>query len=147
MAWGRLRASSYVAKLTALLSLILAAALLSAPSCNPKPPPAPIIKTPSKVITEAGLEFYVYRLKLPGSSQELKLKQAGSTTWVPISVIQVITFTGPEMDRYRPAEVYLTSGERLQGDLFVDLIIEGNTDLGYWNMPLAKVRQIGLGEE
>ena len=66
---------------------------------------------------------------------------------MPISVIQVITFSGPEADRYRPADIWLTSGERLQGDLFVDLIIEGSTDLGYWNMPLAKVRQIGLGEE
>ncbi len=147
MAWGRLRASSYVAKLTALLSLILAAALLSASSCNRTPPRTPIIKTPSKVITEAGIEFYVWRLKLPGSSQELKLKQAGSTTWVPLSVIQVITFTGPETDRYRSADIFLTSGERLQGDLFVDLIIEGSTDLGYWNMSLTKVRQIGLGEE
>ena len=147
MAWGRLGTSSYMAKLTALLSLILAAALLSASSCNPTPPPTPIIKTPSKVITEAGIEFFVWRLKLPGSSQELKLKQAGSMTWVPISVIQVITFSGPETDRYRPADIWLTSGERLQGDLFVDLIIEGSTDQGYWNMSLAKVRQIGLGEE
>ena len=147
MAWGRLSASSFPAKLTALCSLILAAALLTASSCGPPPPPTPTIKTPSKVITEAGIEFYVWRLKLPGSSQELKLKQAGATTWVPISVIQVITFTGPETDRYRPADIWLTSGERLQGDLFVDLIIEGTTDLGYWNMSLAKVRQIGLGEE
>lgn len=147
MAWGRLGTSSYAAKLTALLSLILAAALLSASSCGPSPPRTPIIRTPSRVITEAGLEFFVYRLKLPGSSQELKLKQAGSMTWVPISVIQVISFSGPEADRYRPADIWLTSGERLQGDLFVDLIIEGSTDQGYWNMPLAKVRQIGLGEE
>lgn len=147
MACGKPSASSFPAKLIALFSLILAAALLTAPSCGPKLPPTPTIKTPSKVITEDGLEFYVWRLKLPGSSQELKLKQAGATTWMPISIINVITFTGPEMERYRPAEIYLTSGERLQGDLFVDLLIEGNTDLGYWNMPLVKVRQIGLGEE
>ena len=147
MAWGRLRASSYVAKLTALFSLILAAALLSASSCGPLPPPTPTIKTPSKVITEAGVEFYVWRLKLPGTSQELKLKQVGATTWVPLSVMQYVIFTGPEEDQYRPADIVLTSGERLKGDLFVDLIIEGTTDLGYWNMPLAKVRQIGWGEE
>lgn len=147
MAWGKPRASSYVAKLTALLSLLLAVALLSASSCGPPPPPAPPVKTPSKVITEDGLQFYVWRLKLPGSSQELKLRQAGATTWVPISVIQVITFSGPEEDRFRPADIVLTSGEKLKGDLFVDLIIEGTTDLGYWNMRLTKVRQIGLGEE
>lgn len=147
MAWGKLTTSSFPAKLRALFSLILAAALLTASSCGPLPPPTPTIKTPSKVITEAGVEFYVWRLKLPGSSQELKLKQTGATTWVPLSVIGVITFTGPETDRYRPADIWLISGERLQGELFVDLIIEGTTDLGYWNMPLAKVRQIGLGEE
>ena len=147
MAWGKPSASSFPAKLTALFSLILAAALLTASSCGPPPPPTPTIKTPSKVITEAGVEFFVWRLKLPGSSQELKLKQAVATTWVPLSVIGVITFTGPEMDQYRPADILLTSGERLQGDLFVDVIIEGTTDLGYWNMPLVKVRQIGMGEE
>ena len=41
MAWGRPRASSYVAKLTALFSLILAAALLSASSCGLPTPPSP----------------------------------------------------------------------------------------------------------
>ncbi len=147
MVWGKPSGSSFPAKLTALCSLILAAALLAASSCGPPPPPRPTIKTSSKVITEGGLEFSVWRLKLPGTSQELKLKQAGATIWVPISVIRVITFSGLETDRYRPADIFLTSGERLQGDLFVDLLIEGTTDLGYWNMPLVKVRQIGLGEE
>ena len=63
-------------KVNPLLRLIWGPA--ERPSCNPTPPPTPIIKTPSKVITEAGLEFFVWRLKLPGSSQELKLKQAGA---------------------------------------------------------------------
>ena len=29
----------------------------------------------------------------------------------------------------------------------VELIIEGTTDLGYWNTSLGKVRQIGFGQE
>jgi hypothetical protein len=146
MLWGKPVTASYLAKLTALLSLLLAAALLTASSCGPLPPTPPI-KTPSKVITEAGIEFTVWALKLPGTMQELKLKAGDSTTWVPLSVIRVITFTGPESDRFRPANLVLTSWEKLSGDLFVDQIIEGSTDLGYWNMPLAKVRQVGLGDD
>ncbi len=148
MAWGKMRTPKHLAKLTALLSLLLATALLTAPSCGPpKATPPPPIKTPSKVITESGVEFYVWRLKLPGSSQELRLKQAGSTTWVPLSIISYITFTAPEADRYKPAIIVLTSGERVQGDLFVDHLIEGITDVGYWNIPFKDVRQMSLGEE
>jgi len=147
MVWGKPSASSLPAKLTALFSLILAAALLTASSCGRSTPPSPPIKVPSIVTTEEGIEFSVYGLKLPGTSQELKLRKGGATTWVPLSIIRVITFAGSEEDRFRPADIWLTSGERLQGNLFVDLLIEGTTDLGYWNMPLAKVRQIGLGDE
>ncbi len=140
--------SRYPTKLTALLSLFLTAALLAA-ACAPPPKAAtpPPIRTPSKVITEEGIEFSVYGLKLPGTSQELKLKKGGATTWLPLSVIEVITFSGPEDDRFRPADIVLTSGEKLTGDLFVGQIIEGTTDLGYWNISLIKVRQLGMGEE
>ena len=147
MDWGSPRASSYVAKLTALLSLILAAALLSASSCGLSTPPSPSPKVPSVVTTEEGIEFSVYGLKLPGSSQELKLKKGGATTWVPLSIIQVITFTGPEEDRFRPGLISLTSGERFSGEIFTDQLIEGTTDVGYWNMPFTKIRQLGMGQE
>ncbi len=147
MAWGKSSASSFPVKLTAVLSLILGAFLLTASSCGPPLPPTPKIKVPSKVVTEAGTEFFVYRLKLPGTMQELKLKQAGGTTWVPLSVIQFIFFTGPEVDRYRQGKIVLTSGERMQGDIFVDTLIEGTTDVGYWNIPLREVRQMSIGEE
>lgn len=148
MTWGQLRTSWYPAKLRALLSLFLVAALLAASACRPPKaatPPAPRI--PSKVVTEEGLEYAVFGLKLPGTSQELKLKGGGTTTWVPLSIMQVLTFSGPEDDRFRPVDIVLLSGEKLKGDLFVGQIIEGTTDLGYWNMPLGKVRQIGFGEE
>ena len=147
MTWGQMRTSWYPAKLRALLSLFLGAALLAAATCNPPPKAAPPIRIPSKVVTEAGIEYSVFGLKLPGTSQELKLKGGGTTTWVPLSIMQVLTFSGFEDDRFRPVDIVLTSGEKLKGDLFVGQIIEGTTDLGYWNMPLAKVRQVGMGEE
>jgi hypothetical protein len=131
----------------ALLSLLLGLALAAAACAPPKKTKTPPLKVPSKVVTEAGLEFSVWGLKLPGSTQELKLKEGGSTIWLPLAIIEVITFTGPEDDRYRPADIALTSGEKLRGDLFVGTIIEGTTDLGYWNIQLGKVRQIGMGEQ
>jgi hypothetical protein len=146
MARGRSTTSWYPAK--TLLSLLLMAVLLSTAAClaaKPKPPPP--LKTPSKVITEEGIEFFVYGLKLPGTSQELKLRKGGSTTWLPLSLIEIITFTGQEEERFRPADIVLYSGEKLQGDLFVGQIIEGGTDLGYWNMSLSRVHQLGMGEE
>jgi hypothetical protein len=147
MTWGKLRTSWYPAKLRTLLRLLLGAALLAAAACAPPPKePAPI-RVPSKVITQEGMEYFIFGLKLPGTSQELKLKSGGTTTWVPLSIIEVITFTGPEDDQFRPADLILTSGEKLRGDLFVGQIIEGTTDLGYWNMPLKKVRQIGFGQD
>ena len=148
MTWGQLRTSWYPAKLRALLSLFLGAVLLAVAACGPPPKAAPPpIRIPSKVITEEGIEYSVFGLKLPGTSQELKLKGGGTTTWVPLSIMQVLTFSGPEDDRFRRVDIVLTSGEKLKGDLFVGQIIEGTTDLGYWNTSLGKVRQIGFGEE
>ena len=147
MVRGKLRASCYPVKLTAFFSLFLGAVLLAAAACTPPPKAPPPIRTASKVITEGGYQFYVYGLKLPGSSQELKLKEGGTLTWLPLSLIQFITFTGPEEDRFRPANIILLGGEKLKGDLFVGQIIEGTTYLGYWNTQMDNVRQIGMGEE
>lgn len=147
MTWGQLRTSWYPAMLGGLLSLFLGAALLAASACSPPPKPSPTIRIPSKVITEEGIEYSVFGLKLPGTSQELKLKGGGTITWVPLSIMQVLTFSGPEDDRFRRVDIVLISGEKLKGDLFVGQIIEGTTDLGYWNTSLGKVRQIGFGQE
>jgi hypothetical protein len=146
---GQLKRSWHPMKLTALASLLLWLTLSAMSACAPETPtpPPPVPKTPSKVITEGGIEFFVYGLKLPGTSQELKLKTGGSTTWVPLSIISYIRFSGCATEQYRQAEIGLTSGERLHGDLFVNTLIEGTTDLGYWNIRLAKVRQLMLGEE
>ncbi len=148
MTWGKLKTSRYRTRLRGILGLGLAAVLLATAACIPPSNPKPLqIRVPSKVITEEGIEYFVFGLKLPGSSQELKFKSGETTTWLPLSAIGVITFTGPEDDRFRPADIVLFSGENLKGNLFVGQIIEGTTDLGYWNMPLGKARQIGFGEE
>ena len=145
---GNPRNRRFWLQLTTPLLAFLVLVLLEVGACAPPlPPPSPPIKIPSIVNTEEGIEFSVYGLKLPGTSQELKLRKGGATTWLPLSIFRVITFTGPEDDRFRPALISLTSGERFNGELFSDQIIEGTTDVGYWNIPLKKVRQIGLGEE
>lgn len=143
----KLRVSGYRGKLSTFFSLLLGALLLTAGTCNPPPKASLPNRTPSKVITEEGYQFYVYGLKLPGSIQEVRLKKDETLTWLPLSIVQVITFTGPEAKRFRPADIILLGGERLQGELFVGQIIEGTTDLGYWNTQMGNVRQIGMGEE
>jgi len=125
---------------------LLAMALLAA--CSPKaPPPPPPLVTPSKVITMEGVEYYVWRLRLAGTSQELMLKTGGGQTWVPLSIIRHLRFSGPEKENYRPGEIVLTSGEKFRGEVFVGQLLQGTTDVGYWNMPLSKVKQLGMGAE
>lgn len=129
------------------LPYLLAVALLLA-GCVPEgPAPSSPLKTPSHVVTQNGVEFFVYGLKLPGTMQEFKLKDGQTLTWVPLAIISFVRFTGPEMDDYRRADVGLTSGERLHGDLFVGQIIEGTTDIGYWNTPLREVKILAMGRE
>jgi hypothetical protein len=121
--------------------------LLAVAACAPLPPPEPPVRTPSKVITEDGMEFFVYGLKLPGTRQEFKLREGVSLFWVPLHIVQYLRLSGPEEDQYRRAEIILTTGEKLRGELFVDHLIEGTTDVGYWNIALKDVRQLGMGSE
>ena len=117
-------------------------------ACVPKKtPPSSPVKTPSKVVTQDGMEFSVYGLRLPGTRQELKLRSGEAITWLPLAIVQFIRFSGPAKQRFRPAEVILTSGEKFRGELFVGHLIEGTTDIGYWNMPLDQVRILGLGQD
>ncbi len=53
-------------------------------------------------------------------------------------------FAGPVQDTYRQGDIILTGGERLQGEVYVNFLIEGTTDLGYWNMPLSRVDRLNL---
>lgn len=121
--------------------------LLGLAACAPEPVVAPPPVTyPSVVTTEAGVAFFVTGLKLPGTEQQLRLKIGETRTWMPLSLLTYLLFTGPLHNDYRPAIIVLTSGERLQAEVRVgELLLVGETDLGYWTMPLKKVLHIKMG--
>ena len=130
------------------LLVLLAVLLLAVPACAPVPKEsAPPLRTPSKVISEAGMEFFVYELKFPGTSQDLTMKIGASLLWVPMETVQYLLFSGPEQDNYRQVQVILTTGEQLRGEVFVGQSIQGKTDVGYWNMPLKDVRNLAMGAD
>ncbi len=123
----------------------LAGCMLAAAACNPemaKPPPPPVV--PSVVVTRDGMAFYVKNLRLPGTRQELRLKEGGTLTWVPLEQVLAVRLWGPIHDTYRHATIVLTGGEKIQGELYIDFLIEGTTDLGYWNMPMRKVERLEM---
>ena len=130
---------------TWILLAAVGGCLLGLPACNPeakKGPPPEV--SPSVVVTQDGTAFYVKKLRIPGTRQELRLRQSGTLTWVPLEQVSAVRFTGPMQDTYRQGEITLTGGERLQGEVFVNFLVEGTTDLGYWNMPLSKVDRLNL---
>jgi hypothetical protein len=124
--------------------VVLAACLLSLAACRPQPKPPPPEVQPSVVITQNGMAFYVKGLRIPGTRQELRLKESGTLTWVPLNQVMGVWFIGPVQDTYRRAIILLTGGERLEGLVYVNFLIEGTTDLGYWNMPMDKVDRLNL---
>ncbi len=142
------KACRYLCRITApSLGWLLALCLLAA--CAPRelpPPPAPVY--PSRVITHDGLAFMVHRLRLPGTRQELTIRNGSAKEWVPLNRIMGVRFTGPARGGYRPAEIVLISGDRMKGEIYlVNVILEGSTDLGYWNMPLSKVERLDVGRD
>ncbi len=127
------------------LLAVVAGCLLALSACNPqanKLPPLPV--TPSLVVTHGGMAYYVKRVRIPGTRQELRIRQSGTLTWVPLEQVMAVRFNGPVQDTYRQADIVLTGGERLQGEVYVNFLIEGTTDLGYWNMPMSKVESLNL---
>jgi hypothetical protein len=123
----------------------LTGCLLAAAACNPemvKPPPPPAV--PSVVITQDGMAYYVKNLRLPGTRQELRLKEGETLTWVPLEQVSAVRLSGPIHDSYRQAVIVLTGGEEIRGELYINFLIEGTTDLGYWNMPMSKVERLQL---
>jgi hypothetical protein len=129
---------------SALLAVV-AVCLLALSACNPeakKVPPPEV--SPSVVVTRDGTAYYVKKLRIPGTRQELRLRQSGTLTWIPLEQVSAVRFAGPVQDTYRQADITLTGGERLQGEVYVNFLIEGATDLGYWNMPLSKVDRLNL---
>ena len=144
---GQARSSTILSRITAPF-LCWTLALMLVAACAPKtlpPPPPPIY--PSKVITQEGLAFTVKGLRLPGTRQEITLLFDGSRQWMALNLLQSVRFRGPSKNGYRQAEIILTSGERMQAEVFVNTLVEGSTDLGYWNMPLARVERLDLGSD
>jgi hypothetical protein len=130
---------------TLALPAVVAGCLLALSACNPqanKLPPLPV--SPSMVVTQDGTAFYVKGLRIPGTRQELRLRESGTLTWVPLEQVSAVRFTGPIQDTYRHGEITLTGGERLKGEVYINFLLEGATDLGYWNMPMSKVASLNL---
>ena len=141
-----MKACRILAGLRALAWLaVVAGSLLALSACNPqanKLPPLPV--SPSMVVTQEGMAYYVKGVRIPGTRQELRLRQSGTLTWVPLEQVSAVRFSGPVQDTYRQAVITLTGGERLQGEVDVNFLIEGTTDLGYWNMPMIKEASLNL---
>jgi len=115
-------------------------------ACLPKPEPPPP-GYPSEVFTESNTAFYVRGLRMAGTFQDWRLKQGGSIFWLPFDQVVGLRFTGPVQGGYRPAQVFLSEGDQIRGELFVDFIIEGTTDVGYWNMSMSQVERLSIGTE
>jgi hypothetical protein len=100
------------------------------------------------VTTQDGLAFTVHRLRLPGTRQEFTVRDGGAKQWLPLNLLQRVRFTGPTREGYRQAEIFLISGEKMGGDVYVvNVLVEGKTDLGYWNMPLSRIERLDLGND
>ena len=144
---GKVKSAANLSRMRAsLICWVLALSLVAA--CAPQvSPPPPVPLYPTRVITEDGMAFLVTGFRLPGTRQELTLRFDGSKQWIDLNLLQIVRFTGPIHQGYRRAVIVLTGGERLQAEVFVNIIVEGNTDLGYWNMPLSKVQSLDLGSD
>lgn len=131
---------------TPLFCWVLALWLVAA--CAPKAsPPPPLPLYPTRVITQDGMAFLVKGFRLPGTRQELTLRFDDSQQWMELSLLQSVRFSGRIHKGYRQAEIILTSGERMQAEVYVNTLVEGNTDLGYWNMSLSKIERLDLGSD
>jgi hypothetical protein len=140
-----MKAPRLLGGVTALTLLaVFAGCLLALTACNPAVKATTPPVSPSMVITQDGVAFYVKGLRIPGTRQELRLKENDTLTWVPLEQVSAVVFSGPIRDTYRQAVITLTGGERIRGEVFVNFLIEGMTDLGYWNMPMSKVASLNL---
>jgi hypothetical protein len=134
-------------KTMALLAALVGCLLLGTGCMPQKSQTQSPVTYPSVVVTRAGVAFYVNGLRIPGTRQDLRLKEGDSFTWVPLEQVSAVRFSGPIHDTYRSAIIFLTGGGRLQGDVFVDFLIEGTTDTGYWNMSMRQVESLEVGSD
>ena len=63
--------------------------LLAAAGCH-RVQMEPPVTYPSVVTTRAGLAFHVRGLGIPGTMQELRLKEGGTLTWVPLKQVSAV---------------------------------------------------------
>jgi hypothetical protein len=147
--WRKARSCPLPARITApSLCWLLALWLLAACAPRELPPPPAAPTYPSRVITQDGLAFMVHRLRLPGTRQKLTVRDGGTNQWLPLHLLQSLRFTGPTQGGYRPAEIVLISGEKMRGEIYVvNVLVEGSTDLGYWNMRLSQIERLYLGRD
>jgi hypothetical protein len=124
-----------------------AACLLMLSACNPQVKKPPPVIWPSLVITRDGMAYDVQRLRMTGTTQQLRLRQGETTIWVPLQQVDQIRFSGQVRDRFRPALIVLDSHEKLEGEVFVEFLIEGVTDQGYWNISMTNVESIVMGTD
>jgi hypothetical protein len=126
--------------------LLAVLALLASLACRRhRYEPLPPMPIPSMVLTTEGVVYYVYDLRIPGTIQEFEVKKGGGTTWVPLDLISNVRFSGPTQEGTRPVRISLDQGERVEGLMLTDMLLEGTTDIGYWNMPLKKIDTIDWG--
>ncbi len=135
------------AKVAALLVAFACGFLVWTGCARWRMPASTPVTFPSVVTSQGGTAFSVTGLRIPGTMQELRFKQGNGLTWVPLKQVSVVRFTGPACGSYRPAILFLTGGDRLRGDLFVDFLIEGTTDQGYWNISMREVQSLEMGTE
>jgi hypothetical protein len=89
----------------------------------------------------------VHRFRLPGTRQEMTLRYNDAKQWIPLNLVQSVRLTGPVKEGYRQGEIILTSGERMKAEVFVNTVVEGSTDLGYWNISLSRIDRLDLGSD
>ena len=118
-------------------------------ACAPYTPPLPPPETyPSRVVTTAGVAFQVTKLKLPGTRQELHVKLGNASQWIPLAQMANLRFTGPALpDGFRPVIITMAEGGSIRGEVYADVLLEGQTDIGYWNTSLLKVDRVDFGKD
>ena len=145
---GKVKNAAALSRIPALFRYgLLALGLVAACAPLAAPPPPPIPTYPTRVITEDGMAYAVSGFKLPGTRQELTLRVDDARQWIPLDQIQSVRFSGPVRHNYRQAEIVLLGGERFQAKVYVHILVEGTTDIGYWNMSLSKIARLDLGSD
>jgi hypothetical protein len=116
--------------------------------CQQPAPPMKPPTWPSVVGTESRVQYNIRGLKLPGTRQEFRARRGDSNLWIGLKEIAAIRFSGPlQPDDFRRARIILNTGEILEVEVHTRGLIEGDTEAGYWNIPLSQVSWIEFGQD